>query len=303
MSKSRLSPSANLRRLIAEKDFLYMPSVYDPIGGKLVESLGIDVAYVGGYVTGGSLVLSEPLVTMTEQVAVAAGVARAASVPVIADAGAGFGEPLHCMRMVREFIRADVAGIHIEDQLYPKRAHYHKYVAHAVPAKEYVDKIDYACRQREESDPDFVIIARTDVCRFEGVDAALERIRMAADVGADMGLLFPRDLEEATRAPKESPVPLVYVQSRGNRDGRPLFNLNQLRDMGYKACIDAQICLLVAHHFVRKALESVRDTGDYDGLTQADFTRLRQDVEDLIGLEGFYEIEEQTVETEKWGKR
>src|SRR5207253_11517203 len=85
------------------------------------------------------------------------------------------------MRSVREFIRAGVAGIHIEDQLYPKRAHYHKYVAHAVSREEFIDKIKFACRARDETDKDFVIIARSDTCRFEGLDEAITRINMAAD--------------------------------------------------------------------------------------------------------------------------
>ena len=72
---------------------------------------------------------------MDEQVRVAGDVAAAVTVPLVADGGAGFGEPLHTMRSVREFIRAGVAGIHIEDQLYPKRAHYHKYVAHVTRAR------------------------------------------------------------------------------------------------------------------------------------------------------------------------
>ena len=101
-------------------------------------------------------------------------------------------------RTVKEFINAGVAGIHIEDQLYPKRAHYHKYVAHAIPAEELVDKIKWACRSRDEHDPDFAVIARTDTLRFEGIDEAVKRINMCAEVGADMGLLFPMNDEEAS---------------------------------------------------------------------------------------------------------
>jgi 2-methylisocitrate lyase-like PEP mutase family enzyme len=85
-------------------------------------------------------------------------------IPVLADAGAGFGEPLHTMRTVRGFINAGVAGIHIKDQLFPKRAHYHKYVAHVVPREEFVDKIRLACRQRDQGDKDFAI-GRYSVCR------------------------------------------------------------------------------------------------------------------------------------------
>src|SRR5262245_7107776 len=91
-----------LRQLLRANTFLHMPSVYDALGGKLVQSLGYEAAYVGGYVTGGSTAISEPLLTMTEQVRVAADVASSIDIPVIADAGAGWGEPLHTMRTVRE---------------------------------------------------------------------------------------------------------------------------------------------------------------------------------------------------------
>ncbi|MGY8960414.1 MAG: isocitrate lyase/phosphoenolpyruvate mutase family protein, partial [Alphaproteobacteria bacterium] len=117
-------PTEIFRTLLQSKDFIYLPAVYYPLAGKLMESVGFSAAYVGGYVTGGSLAVSEPLVTLTEQVEVASSIANAVSLPIICDAGAGFGEPLHVTRAVAEFIRAGVSGIHIEDQLYPKRAHY-----------------------------------------------------------------------------------------------------------------------------------------------------------------------------------
>src|SRR3989454_999642 len=212
--------STKLRALLREQTFLHMPSVYDALGGRLVESLGYEAAYVGGYVTGGSTALTEPMVTMTEQVKLAGDIAQSIAIPLIVDGGAGFGEPLHTMRLVRECIRAGIAGAHIEDQLYPKRAHYHKYVVHGIPVEEYIDKIRFACKQRDESDPDFVVIARTDTCRALGLEEASMRINRAADAGADMGLLFPRNPAEAERAPKVCHLPLVYVQSRGNRDTR-----------------------------------------------------------------------------------
>jgi 2-methylisocitrate lyase-like PEP mutase family enzyme len=142
-----------LRRLLSEEAFIYMPVAYDALGSRLVQDTGFKAVYNnGGYVTGGTRCASEPLLTMDEQVRVAGNVAHAVAIPAVADGGAGFGEPLHTMRTVREFIRAGVAGIHIEDQLYPKRAHYHKYVAHAVPREEFVDKIKFACRARDERD-------------------------------------------------------------------------------------------------------------------------------------------------------
>ena len=273
-----------------------MPAVYDALGGRLVQSIGYEAAYVGGYVTGGSMAVTEPLLTMTEQVKLAGDVAQSIDIPLVVDAGAGFGEPLHTMRTVREFIRHGVAGVHIEDQLYPKRAHYHKYVVHGVPVEEFVDKIDYAVRQREESDPDFVIIARTDTCRALGLEEASMRLNRAADVGADLGLLFPRTPQEAEQAPRQCRLPLVYVQSRGNRDGRPIFTRQELKDMGYVACIEAQLMLCSALHYQKQVLRQVRDEGVFTGMTQQEWVDARQEVEDLISLNEYYEIEAGTVE-------
>ena len=236
------------------------------------------------------------MITMDEQARVAGDVANAVAIPLVADAGAGFGEPLHTMRTVREFIRAGIAGAHIEDQLYPKRAHYHKYVAHAIPRKAFVDKIAFASRQRDRSDPDFVVIARTDTCRFEGLKEAVWRVNAAADAGADMGLIFPRNAEEMKKAPKQAKIPLVYVISRGNRDGRPLPTGPQLADMGYKAAIDALTYLLVSYHFAKLAHAEIRRTGGYSGLTHEQCVKARHDIETLVGLDEFYEIEEKTVE-------
>src|ERR1700693_3642896 len=133
-----------LRAYLKARTFLHMPSVYDPLGARLVEQAGFEAAYVGGYVTGGSLAITEPLLTMTEQVDVAEAVASRIDIPVVVDAGAGFGEPLHTMRTIREFIRTGIAGVHLEDQFFPKRAHYHKYHVHSVPTLEFVTKIKFA---------------------------------------------------------------------------------------------------------------------------------------------------------------
>ncbi len=296
-------PTAKLRSLLKRRPFIYLPVAYYPLGGRLIENLGFEAVYTGGFVTGGSRCATEPMLTMDEQVRVAGEVAAAVSIPLVADGGAGFGEPIHAMRSVREFIRAGVSGIHVEDQLYPKRAHYHKYVAHAVSVNEFVDKIKFSCIERDRMDKDFLIIARSDTCRFMGLGEAIKRINKAADVGADMGMLFPRNHKETVEAPKKSRIPLVYVQSRGNRDGRPLYSAKQLEEMGYGACIDALNYLLVSFHFAKKALQEIKKTGDYTGMTHEECMAARHEIETLIGLDEYYEIEEQTVEQKKWGKR
>jgi methylisocitrate lyase len=288
--------TTRLRELLAAGEFLYMPSAATPLEGRIAEACGTKLVYTGGYVSGASRVISEPLLTMDEQVRIAGEVARAVSVPLIADAGAGFGEPLHTMRTVREFAAAGVAGIHIEDQLYPKRAHYHGYQVHAVPLDDFVAKIKYACRQRDETDPDFVIIARSDTCREFGLDEAMLRVNAAAEAGADMGLVFPRSRDEAEAAPRLASVPLIWVQSRGNRDGRPILSLRELEEMGYRGCIDAQILLGAAFDAIRKALAEITRTGEYTGLSDNDFVGVRKAIEDLIGLDAYYRVEAETVE-------
>ena len=289
-------PTARLRKLLKRKKFIAMPSAYDPITARLVESAGFDVVYSGGFVTGGSTCISEPLLTMTEQIEVARRMAAAVNVPVVMDAGAGWGEPLHTMRTIRECIRAGISGVHIEDQVFPKRAHYHTYVAHDIPLKEYRDKIRLACKQRDALDRDFVIIARSDACRVQGYQEAIKRVNLAAEHGADMSMIFPRNHKEAVRAPKDSELPMVYVQSRGTRDGRPLYNFRQLEDMGYAAVIDAVFAVCIQFHFMRRALAELKRTGDYSEISEADFVAARKAVEDIIGLEDYYRIERETVE-------
>ncbi|MDA1082473.1 MAG: isocitrate lyase/PEP mutase family protein [Gemmatimonadetes bacterium] len=285
-----------LRRLLHKEPFVYVPVAYDALGARLVEKMGFKAVYTGGFVTGSSRCTSEPLLTMDEQVRVAGDVANAVRIPALADGGAGFGDPLHTMRSVREFVRAGVAGIHIEDQLYPKRAHYHRAKGHTTTRKEFIDKIRFACLQRDQSDKDFLVIARTETCRSEGLDEAARRINAAADVGADMGLLFPRNDDEMKRAPKKSRIPLVYVLSRGNRDGRPVPTAAQLADIGYKAAIDAVTYLLVSFYFAKQAYGEIERTGNYSGLAIQDWIDVRKEIEDIVGLDDFYRIEEATVE-------
>ena len=273
-----------------------MPSVYDGLGARLVEQAGFEAVYSGGYVCGAARAISEPLLTMTEQIAMAADAASVVGIPMIMDAGAGFGEPLHTMRTIRECIRAGLAGIHIEDQVFPKRAHYHTYQVHEISPEEFSDKIRFACMERDRIDPDFVIIARTDSCREFGLEVAADRINRGADAGADMGLLFPRNPDEAARAPSVCRVPLIYVMSRGNRDGRPIFSRQEVEAMGYAGIIDAQVMMLPVIVAQQQMLRELRDTGRYTGLSEQQAVTARQDIEDSVGLDEHYAIERQTVE-------
>ena len=121
-----MSVRSDLRSRLTSGQSIVAPGAYDPISARLVQSLGFEHIYTGGYMSGAHLAVTEPLMTMTEQVEVAARVARSVPLPVICDADAGYGEPVHAMHCVRTFEPAGSAAIHIEDQGAPKRARKHR---------------------------------------------------------------------------------------------------------------------------------------------------------------------------------
>ena len=161
-----IAPLKKFRELMAGPRFIPALGIWDPYTARVAEALGIECVHIGGYQLGAHYVTSEPLLTLTELATTTRYVTSAVKIPVIVDAGAGFGEPLHVMRCVRELERAGAAGLHIEDQIYPKRAHYHKGIEHVVPREEMVAKIKAALAAR--TDPDFVIMARTDAMHTDG---------------------------------------------------------------------------------------------------------------------------------------
>jgi methylisocitrate lyase len=288
------SLTARLRQLVARPGLIVAPACFDPLTARIAASVGFECIALGGYAYGASSAISEPLLSMAEVVDAARRITAVVDVPLIVDAATGFGEPLHVMRTVREFERAGVAAIHIEDQIFPKRAHYHRdYREHTVSAEEMIDKVRFACDARR--DPDFVIIARTDTMRTEGYDEGIRRARLYAEAGADMVMLFPNTAEEAARAPGDCPVPLVYVNSSGNRVGRPVYPPSELEQLGYKIAYDAISTTIASFRATSALLRRLKETG-LTGLDPAEAITARQGIEDTIGLEEHYAVEEQTVE-------
>jgi 2-methylisocitrate lyase-like PEP mutase family enzyme len=286
--------TTRFRALVARPGLIVAPACFDPLTARIAAGLGFECIALGGYAVGAASAISEPLMTMTEVVAVARRITACIDVPLIVDAATGFGEPLHVMRTVREFERAGVAAIHVEDQIFPKRAHYHRdYREHTVSAEEMIDKIRFACQARQ--DPDFAIIARTDTMRTEGYDEGIRRARLYAEAGADLVMLFPNTAEEAASAPRECPVPLVYVNSSGNRVGRPVYPSQELEQFGYKINYDAISVTIASFQATSALLRHLKETG-LTGLNLAEAIAARKGIEDTIGLEEHYAVEEQTVE-------
>ena len=178
------SRNARLRELLKQPPLL-VPGAHDGLSARLVEQAGFEAVYMGGYATTGSL-LGRPdmsLVSGTEMIANAARIAAAVEVPVIADADTGYGNAINVIRTVHDYERAGVSAIHLEDQTAPKRCG-HMAGKNVIEPGEMVGKLKAAVAAR--SDPDFVIIARTDALAIHGVDDAIERGRRYADAGADV---------------------------------------------------------------------------------------------------------------------
>jgi hypothetical protein len=132
---------ARFRQLLAKPDYIMAMGIWDPLSARVCESMGLQCVHIGGYQAGVGTCISEPLMTLTELASLCHYVTAAVKIPVFVDAGTGFGEPLHVMRTVKELERTGIAGLHIEDQIFPKRAHYHQGVEHVVSRAEMVDKI------------------------------------------------------------------------------------------------------------------------------------------------------------------
>jgi methylisocitrate lyase len=278
---------------MARPKFIPALGIWDPYTARVAEALGIECVHIGGYQLGAHYVTSEPLVTLTELANTTRYVTAAVKIPVVVDAGAGYGEPLHVMRTVREIERAGAAALHIEDQIYPKRVHYHKGVEHVVSRDEMVAKIKAAVDAR--NDPNFVIMGRTDAMRTDGYEEGVIRANLMFEAGADMVMIFPNTLDEAKRAPKDIKGPLAYTNSEGNRLRRPLFSVQEFEEIGYKLSTYPTALLCPVTQAIKQVVTNLVKTGT-TGHDPEQMIVWRKEVEDLIGLEELYKIESDTVE-------
>ena len=288
-----LTPARKLRSLMSDSHLIVAPGVWDPYTARIAERLGFEAVTFGGYNFGVSLVVAEAMTTLTEVATLCRYVTAAIQIPALVDAGAGFGEPLHVMRAVKELERAGAAAIHIEDQIFPKRVHYHKGVEHIISRQQMVAKIKAAIAARQN--PDLVIVARTDAMRTDSFVEGVERANLYLQAGAEMVMIFPNTVEEARQAPREIKGRLWYTNSEGNRLGRPVFRVKDLEDMGYKVVGYSAMLICAVTQEIKRVLTNLKSHGS-SGLAADDMIRWRKEVEDMIGLEEKYKLEKETVE-------
>lgn len=275
--------TTKLRKLIEAEDILICPGTYDPLMAKLIKRLGFEAMYMtGAGVSHSTLAMPDlGLTTMTEMVHRATQLADASELPLICDADTGYGNALNVMRTVREYERAGVAGIHIEDQEMPKRCG-HFMGKSLIETDEMVGKLKAALDARQ--DEDFMIIARTDARTAVGFDEALDRAHAYAEAGADV-IFFesPRSVEELTAVPKAIDKPVLANMVETGLT--PLLSASELQDLGYGVVIFAGG---LARFLARQAegfLQKLKDTGT----TAAYMDRMNsfQDQNDLLELPKF----------------
>ncbi len=269
-----------LRQLVNRKQGLIVPGAYDGVSAKLVERAGFPVAYMTGYgVSASRLGLPDMgfagLGDMADQ---ARNMAGAVSIPLIADADTGYGNALNVRRTVALYESAGVAGLHLEDQQMPKRCG-HLAGKIVVSAEEFAAKIRAAVEAR--TDPDFVIIARTDAIAVNGLDDALRRAEAAVKAGADM--LFveaPTTEEQIERVARAFDTPLLFNYAPGGRSPLPPFA--RLRELGYAVILLPVDTLFVAAGAIQSFLRELKE-GDA-ALPLADRYIPFQEFNELIGV-------------------
>ena len=235
-----------LRERLAEPGILVKPGAFNAMSGRIIEAAGFPIMGLSGYSVSASL-LGNPdvgLITLDEMVTTTRYITAATSVPLLADGDTGYGNAINAMRTTQEFIRAGAAGMHIEDQVAPKRCG-HVVGKEIIPIEEAVGKYAACAHVRDEMDPDFLLIARTDARGVEGgsVDEVIRRANAYVESGADM--IFPEGLiteEEVIRVCEEVNAPIHY-----NRTGvSPFLSKGRLEALGVAIVSNASGALRAA---------------------------------------------------------
>ncbi|HZP84638.1 MAG TPA: methylisocitrate lyase [Chthonomonadaceae bacterium] len=257
---------------------LVLPGVFNAITALLAQQAGFDALYLSGAGVTNSLTgyPDVALLTLTEMAQQARYVARAVALPVIADADTGYGEILNVARTVEEFEHAGLAGLHLEDQVAPKRCG-HLDGKQVVPPAEMVKKIRAAVRAR--SDPDFFLIARTDARSVYGLQDAIERAHCYLDAGADA--IFPESLQSAAEFAEFAERVRAPLLANMTEFGKtPYLSVSEFAALGYAMVIFPMTAFRVMMKAAQGAFAELKRTGTQQALLNA--MQTRQELYELI---------------------
>lgn len=287
-----MSKAAQLRKLLASNEApVLAPGSYDPVSALMVERAGFNAVYMTGYGVSASLI-GRPdlgLISLKEMADQAYNIANTISVPLIADADNGYGNELNMARTIELFERAGVAAIQIEDQVSPKKCGHFDNKA-VVPFDEAVKKVRAAVRAR--SNPDTVIIARTDARAVIGIEEALKRCRAFAEEGADVLFFEAPQSEEEIRLVAEELKGHALLANMVEGGRTPLMPSDELFKLGYKVIIYPITALLSGVNAMQQALANLKEKGistpENTGMTWPIMSQ-------IIGLDKYKELSERLV--------
>lgn len=280
------TPAHEKRRLFRERlasgELLRFPGAFNPLSARLIERKGFEGVYISGAVLSADLGLPDiGLTTLTEVAARGAQIARMTELPAIIDADTGFGEPMNVARTIQTLEDAGLSGTHIEDQVNPKRCG-HLDGKSVVDDDTAIKRIRAAVDARR--DPNFLIMARTDIRAVEGLDAATDRARALVEAGADA--IFPeamRTLEEFAAMREAVDVPILANMTEFGKSD--LFSVDQLASVGVNMVIWPVSLLRMAMGAASDALDTLVDEGHLT--SQLGRMQHRADLYDLIDYEGY----------------
>lgn len=254
---------------------------HDVFTARILEDAGIELLFLGGFGVSAS-VLGVPdvgLTTLTEMTEAVRRMADRLTVPLIADGDTGHGDLHNVARTVRDFERAGASGMLLEDQVAPKRCG-HFSGKQVIPADEMLDKLKTALDTR--SDPDFVIIARTDARAVEGLDAAIERANRYGESGADVCFVeAPQSIDELSQVARDVPFPQLANMLLGGVT--PILPADRLQQLGFRIVVDPVGTLLATGFVIKQLAEAMLNDGRVDQLSSQmlGFDEVKQ----LLGLD------------------
>lgn len=274
------------RELLAAPEIAQFPGAFTPLSTKLIQEQGFEGVYISGGVLANELGLPDiGLTTLTEVATRAGQIARSTDLPCLVDADTGFGEPMNVARTVQELEDAGLAGCHIEDQFNPKRCGH-------LDGKSVVDTATATQRIRAavaaRRDPNFVVMARTDIRGVDGFDAAVERAQALAEAGADV--IFPEamaDLSEFERMAAALDVPILANMTEFGKS--ELFTRQQLQDAGVSMIIYPVSLERQAMGAIERLLTTIREDGTQQAQVENMLTRKR--LYELVDYTGYNQFD------------
>jgi 2-methylisocitrate lyase-like PEP mutase family enzyme len=293
--------AARMRELL-KQGIVVSPGVYDGLSARMVEKMGFKAAATGGSGFSNAR-LSQPdigLLTLMENVDACRHLARTLSIPLMADAETGYGNPVTVFHAVEYFEEAGVVGMNIEDQVSPKRCG-HMQGKELISAQEMAKKVEAAVKAKK--DPDFIINARTDAIAVEGLDKAIERARLYIAAGADM--VFPDAVDSEDQIKRfvdavDAPVSINIGFGIRSRPTTPLIPVKRLAELGVARVTMARMLPSAALMGMHKALELMRDHVETGTLhDRPDLLYGMEEITDLMGYSKIAELEAQFLPDEQ----